>query len=145
MTATVEHSFTLFSDEELQVGFDYAAKKDGITLRFERLRTIANNAGKTRINADERLKPREIAARAVRAYLKGYRGITFTEREFQGYVHAIAKMLSERNPNTKAKRTHEKEVADIMATSYGLEGTSNIDPEINRQLSLNLTGHPLEH
>ncbi len=144
MAATHEHGFTLVTDEELQVGFDYAAKKDGITLRLERLRTLTNNAGKTRLNAGEKLTPREIAARAVRAYLRSFRGIAFTEREFQGYVHAIAKILSERNPNTKAKRLREKAAAELAAVSYGIQRTPDMDPRTQYEIEHGFTGHPLE-
>ncbi len=63
-----------------------------------------------------------------------------TERVFEGYVHAIAKMLAERSPRTRAKRQREKELAELHEATDGLDHAQPIDPEINKQLSLAIFG-----
>jgi len=144
MEAHIAHGFKLFSNEELGVGIAYAAAKDKVTLDYGRLRTLANDAGKTRLNGGGKLTPRDAASRAVKAFLRTYRGVHFTERSYQGYVHAIAKMMSERNPRTLSKRQREADVEEILAITHNIDQTPEIDPEINRQLSLKLTGNIYE-
>ncbi len=140
MTTHVEHGFSLFTDEEIAVGLDYAAQKDHVSLDYGRLRRIADAAGKTRINAGVPLSPKEAATRAIKAFEREFPGSRIRERLYKGYVHAIAKMMSERNPNTHAKRRKEAEVEEILAVSHNIDSTPPIDPEINRQLALGLTG-----
>ncbi len=141
MAITIEHQFPLFSDEEVHVGRDYVLQKYHLTLDYARLRRLANTAGTTRINAEKKLTPRESATRALRAFEREFPGSKMSERYFEGYVHAIAKMLAERSPRTRAKRQREKEMEELHEATAGLEDTSPIDPEINRQLSLAIFGN----
>lgn len=140
MTQIVEHGFALFTDAEIEVGLKHAATKDGITLDYGRLRRISNNAGKTRLNAETKLTPREAATRALKSFEREFSGSRIPPRTFEAYVHAVAKMMSERSPKTRKKRRTEAEVAEILALSHKIDETPNIDPEINRQLALGLTG-----
>ncbi len=136
MAITIEHQFPLFSDEEVQTGRDFVIQKYNLSLDYARLRRVANAAGKTRINAEKKLTPREAATRALRAFEREYPGSRMLERTFEGYVHAIAKMFAERSPRTRAKRLREKELTEYQEAIDGLEHAKPIDPEINAQLSL---------
>lgn len=136
----IEHGFPLFLDEEIEVGLHYAAQKDHVRLEYGRLRRLANDAGKNRINAEVKLTPKQAALRAIRGFEREYPAVRFRPEAARGYVHAIAKMLSERNPVTKAKRKRDAEAAEILALSYKIDETPEIDPELNRQLRLHLTG-----
>jgi hypothetical protein len=53
-------------------------------------------------------------------------------------------MFGERNPVTIAKRERDMIEAERNEVCYGLESTSNIDPEVNDEIARGLTGHPLE-
>lgn len=145
MTHIIEHGFSLFTDAEIEVGLRHAATNDRVTLDYGRLRRLSNDAGKTRINAGEaKMTPRMAATRALQHFEREFRGSRMTERVFEAYVHAIAKMMSERSPRTRAKRRRDAEVAEILALSYKIDETPDIDPEVNRQLSLKLTGSLFE-
>lgn len=138
MAQVIEHSFRLFSESEIELGLNYAAQKDMVTLNYVRLRTIANNAGKNRINSEKKLTPREAASRALQGFQREFPGTRLSPREFEGYVHAVAKMLSERSPRTSAKRIKDKEAEEILALNHKIAETPDIDPEINRQIGLML-------
>lgn len=141
MAITIEHQFPLFSDEEVQTGRNYVIEKYNLSLDYGRLRRVANAAGKTRINAEKKLTPREAATRAIRAFEREYPGSKMPEQTFEGYVHAVAKMFAERSPRTRAKRLHQKELREQQEAIDGLENAKPIDPEINAQLSLAIFGH----
>jgi hypothetical protein len=130
----VEHRFTLVTDSELTMAYEYVAKKDKIRLRIERLRAIANNAGKTRINAEGKLTPRQVATRAVDAYEREYRGIRIGHKEYTALVHGVAKILSERNTNTRAKRSRDKAADELKNVGYNINNT----PEMNRAIQQEL-------
>lgn len=132
----IEHAFPLFTDAEIQTGLQYAAEKDRISLDYVRLRTLANNAGKTRVNAQDRLTPREAVSRAIKAFNREYPGSQIRDRAFEGYVHAIAKMMSGRSPNTKAKREKDQQVEEILALGHKIDETPPMDPSINEELAL---------
>lgn len=133
--AVVEHGFMLFSDAELDIGIKYAAEKDHISINFGRLRTIANNAGKNLHNVEEKITPREATFRATRAFEREFPGVKFSDKVFNAYVHAIAKMFSERNPKTRVKRQIETERNEILEASHDVESSKPIDPEVNREIS----------
>ncbi len=133
MTRTIEHSFMLVSNEELDLGIKYAAKKDLVTLQHLRLRTIANNAGKYMHGAPG-LTPRQAAAKAMQAYHNEYPSVQFPSPYFEGYVHAVAKIMNGRSPRVVAKRERDRKIADINLASFGIEWSKPLDPEVQRDL-----------
>lgn len=142
MTAHIEEGFPLFSEEEISRGIKYAAEHDHVTLDYRRLKVIANNAGKNRINA--RLTPRQAVSRALQAYHNEFPAVQFPAVYFEGYVHAVAKMLNWRSPKVKAKREREEEQAELDAVLHGLDEAQPIDPLVNQQIALGQTGDLFE-
>ncbi|MES2006851.1 MAG: hypothetical protein V4436_01950 [Patescibacteria group bacterium] len=144
---TVEHGFELFRDDELMVGYKYARSKNGVTLSISRLREVMNNAGKTRINSEgqkRQLTPREVITRALKAFERQHNGVRISEKEYQAYVHAGAKMFSERNLNTKTKHRIEREVEEIEEALHGIEDAKPIDPKVQYELAHGFTGDLFE-
>ncbi len=142
MTTHIEEGFPLFSEDEISRGMKYAAEHDHVTLDYRRLKVIANNAGKSRINAS--LTPRQAVSRALQAYHNEYPAVNFPSVYFEGYVHAVAKMLNWRSPKVKAKRERDEAQEELEAAFHGLDEAQPIDPEVNRQIALGQTGDLFE-
>jgi len=115
----MERGFEEFSGAELDVGYDYAIDSCGVRVDYAVLKRAGNHAGgirKARAEAGKKCLPREAATEALRAYEQRNRVRVSSDR-FEAYVRSIAKMLSERNPQTKEKRRREREIAEIKAAA----------------------------
>ena len=131
-TGIIEEGFELVSEEELDMAIEYVAQKDFVSLNRIRLKVIADNAGKTRVV--KRVAPRTAAARAMQNYHNEYPSVQFPERYFEGYVHAVAKILSSRSPHVAAKRRIEARKADLRAAGYGLSKSPPMQRAIQQEL-----------
>jgi|SRR3989338_4919846 len=115
----MEPGFSEFSSAELDVGYNYAISVCREQITRETLRVAGNQAGaifKAKREKQEKCDPRQAATEALRAYCRrNY--LSMAMYRFNVYVRSIAKMLSERNPQTIAKRNREREAAEIRAAS----------------------------
>ena len=135
VTRIIEDSFMLVSTLELDEGLKHARKKDGVFLIRQRLRTIANNAGKN-MHGEPGLTPRQATVRAMQAYHNEYLRVQFPQPYFDGYVHAVAKIMSNRSPAVMNKRACDRETSERNAASFGIDMTKNIDPVIQTEIML---------
>ena len=131
-TGKIEEGFELVSEEELDMAIEYVAKKDFVALNRTRLRVIANNAGKTRIV--KRVAPRVAASRAMQNYHNEFPAVRFPTDFFEGYVHAVAKILNSRSPHVAAKRRIDERKADLRAAGYGLSKSPPMQAAIQQEL-----------
>ncbi len=102
-----EKSFREFTPDELDVGYNYAIDKCHTRVDYATLRKVGNHAGAIR-KADPKKTVRKAAMEAMRAYEKRTKVRFNNVARFNAYIRSIAKMLSERNPDTKEKRSLER-------------------------------------
>jgi hypothetical protein len=124
-------TFSEFSDEEVLTGYSYAQEKVGVPVDFAALRRIANEAGFTRL-ARQGFTPRQAASQALWAYER--RNGPMTERREESYIRAVAKMLSERNKKTQAKRERETLAEEAKVASHDIERAHPLDEAVQRDL-----------
>lgn len=114
-----ERGFAEFSSAELDVGYNYAIDKFHEQITRETLRIAGNQAGaifKAKREKQEQCNPRQAATEALRGYCRRNH-LSMTVYRFNAYVCGIAKMFSERNPQTVAKRNRERVLAELRAAS----------------------------
>lgn len=112
----MESGFKEFSSSELDVGYNYAIDACGERINREVLRVTANHAGgifKAKREKQEKSDPRQAATEALRTHCQRNH-LSMTTHRFNTYVRSIAKMMAERNPNTRAKRSRERESAELL-------------------------------
>src|SRR3569623_813681 len=137
-TQPLEQGFLHFSKEEILAGCDYAQSECKCTVNPNTLKLIANEVGGARAR-DLETPLRDAIEDAILNYESRER--VFLPILFRrAYIRSVGHMFGERNPVTAAKRERDK----VKEVSYGLEGTSDIDPKINEEIASGLTGHPLE-
>ena len=115
----MERGFSEFTSAELDIGYKYAIDVSHEQITRETLRVAGNQAGaifKAKREKQEKCDPRQAATEALRGYCQRNH-LSMSIYRFNAYVRGIAKMLSERNPQTVAKRNRERVLADIQAAS----------------------------
>jgi hypothetical protein len=124
-------TFREFTDDEVLVGYHYAEEKVRTPVNLSSLRRIANDAGILRLSRPG-FKPRDAATQALWAYEQ--RNGNMTEAKSEAYIRSVAKMLSERNSKTKAKRERDALAEEAKAAAYGLNTAQNLSPTIQLEL-----------
>ena len=108
-----QESFREFNSSELDVGYNYAVEQCSCRVDYAALKRIGNEAGA--IRKARGCPANEAAKKALDAYIKRNRISSMQVMRRQAYIRSVAKMLSERNPATVAKRNREAREAELAA------------------------------
>lgn len=141
MPRTLEQGFLHFSKEEIEKGYYFAQDRCNRVIERSTLKWIANEVGGIRAQ-NLGISFSDAIEEAIHNYESGHAFIPILVR--RAYGSTVGYMFGERNPVTIAKRERDRIESELKEINYGLEDTSDIDPNINNEIARGLTGHPLE-